>query len=240
MSLLVAKAVTHAYRRAFGRRRASLSDVSLSVSPGQCWAVLGANGSGKSTLLRVLAGVALPLAGEVLVLDHAAGSRFARGATGWVPEAVGWPRALSVNDALTELASLGSARDIIGRVDRVAALLQLEPLLRRKLGSLSYGQARRVALAQALLDDPALLLLDEAFSGLDSLVLHRLKQDLQLRLRSGAGLVLATHRAEDLLGLATHALVLREGRVIAHGSAEQVLAGIEHPDVLSALLEGPL
>ena len=238
MSLLVANAVTHAYRRAFGRRRPSLVDVDLVVRPGECWGLLGANGSGKSTLLRVLAGVTMPLAGEVSVLDHAAGSRLARAAVGWVPETLGWPVAMTVNDALTELASLSSARDIVGRVDRVAALLGLGELLGRRLGTLSYGQGRRVVLAQALLDDPPLLLLDEAFSGLDSLVLHTLREDFSLRLVGGAGMVIATHRVEDLFGLATHVLVLRAGRVVARGPAAELLAGSEQADGLAALLGG--
>jgi ABC-type multidrug transport system ATPase subunit len=236
MSLLVAKAVTHAYRRGFSRRHPSLVDVDLVVRPGECWGLLGPNGSGKSTLLRILAGVSTPLAGTVSILDRPAGSRDARSAVGWVPEAIGWPRSLTVNDALTELASLSSARQIVGRVDRVASLLGLAPLLGRRLGSLSYGQSRRVVLAQALLDDPPLLLFDEAFSGLDSLVLHRLKEDLGLRLVGGAGIVLATHRVEDLMQLATHAMVLREGRVVAAGPADEVLADADHPAGLAALL----
>ncbi|RKY17194.1 MAG: hypothetical protein DRQ55_16365 [Planctomycetota bacterium] len=236
MTLLVAKAITHAYRRGFSRRHPSLVDVDLTVRPGECWGLLGANGSGKSTLLRILAGVSLPLAGEVSLLDHPAGSRAARSALGWVPEAVGWPRALTVRDVLMELASLSSSREIMARVLRVAQLLELEPLLGRRLGSLSYGQSRRVVLGQALLDDPPLLLLDEAFSGLDSLVLHRLRDDLALRLAGGAGVLLATHRVEDLHGLATHVAVLRDGRLCQSGPADELLAQAATPAGLEQLL----
>lgn len=239
MSLLVAKAVTHAYRRGLRRRRPALVDVSLSVGPGECWGLLGGNGSGKSTLLAVLAGVTTPLAGDVLVVDRPAGTREARGRVGWVPESLTWPRNLRVLDVLSELASLSSARDIGGRVERAAEILDLLPLLGRPLGSLSHGQGRRVVLAQALLDDPPLLLLDEAFAGLDSLVLHSVRQDLSLRLLAGAGMVIATHRVDELQGLATHALVLAEGRVVASGPSAEVLDGAERPEVLARLLGAP-
>lgn len=224
MSVLVARQVSHAYRRPPGRLVPSLTGVDLRVEPGQCWGLVGPNGSGKSTLLRVCAGLAAPRVGEVSVLGHAAGTRGARSATGYVPESVTWPRALSVNDALCELAGLSSGRSMVARVDRVARLLGIESILGRRFGSLSLGQARRVVLAQALLDDPPLLLFDEAFSGLDSLVLRDLREDLALRLAGGAGLVLATHRLEDLAGLATHILVLREGRSVRTGLADEVLA----------------
>lgn len=222
----------------FGKVEA-LSGVALELHGGEVTLLAGPNGSGKSTLMRLLAGLATPLAGRVDVLGEPAGSRGARRATGFVPETLTWPRALTVNDALTELASLSSGRDIVGRVDRAVEVLGLAHLLGRRLGSLSYGQSRRVLIAQALLDDPPLLLLDEAFSGLDSLVLHRLRQDLGLRLAGGAAVVLASHRLDDLAGLATHVLVLRDGRVIRSGLAEEVLVGTDTAEGLAALLEGP-
>ena len=236
MELLAARRITHAYRRPLGRGRPCLVDVDLTVAPGQCWGLLGPNGSGKSTLLRVLAGLCAPLAGEAVVGGAPVGSRSARASTGYVPEAVELPPRLSVQDVLGELAALSSAGDIVGRVDRVSELLGLVPLLRRRLGTLSGGQRRRVALAQALLDDPAVLLLDEAFSGLDSLVLHEVREDLRLRLVGGAGVVLATHRVEDLEGLATHVLLLREGRVVQRGEAAELLPALRGHDGLRAAL----
>jgi ABC-type multidrug transport system ATPase subunit len=238
MPLLSAQRITHAYRRAWQRRVTSLVDVELELSAGQCWGLLGPNGSGKSTLLRILAGLATPLTGEVTVLDHPAGSRPARRSTGYVPEKITWPASLSVNEVLTELASLSTARDIVGRVDRAAEVMDLHDLLGRRLGSLSLGQSRRVVIAQALLDDPPVLLLDEPFSGLDSLVLHRLRSDLGLRLAAGAGIVLASHRVDDLAALCSHVMVLRAGRIVAAGRTDEVLAGTDTELGLAALLGG--
>jgi ABC-type multidrug transport system ATPase subunit len=237
MSLIAARQITHAYRRVLGRALPTLADVDLEVAPGECWGLVGPNGSGKSTLLRILAGITTPLAGTVEVTGSPAGSRSAREACGYAPETIRWPAAMRVHDALGELAALSAIRGIVERVDRVSTLLGLTDLLSRRLGTLSLGQSRRVVIAQALLDDPPVLLLDEAFSGLDSLVLHDLREDLLLRLAGGAAIVLATHRLEDLVGLTTHVLVLAGGRVVRRGPTEEVLDGLSGRESLASLLE---
>ncbi len=237
MSLLTARQITHAYRRTWGRAQPTLSGVDLDVAPGECWGVIGPNGSGKSTLLRILAGLSTPLAGEVVVAGAPAGSRRARESCGYAPEVIRWPEVMRVQDALGELAALSTVHGISVRVERVMRLLGLEELSGRRLGTLSLGQARRVVIAQALLDDPPLLILDEAFSGLDSLVVHDLRDDLRLRLAGGAGLVMATHRLEDLVGLATHVIVLHGGRVIRRGLADEVLQGLGGRESLASFLE---
>jgi ABC-type multidrug transport system ATPase subunit len=236
MPLLEATAVEHGYRRFPGRRIASLAGVDLVVEPGQCWGLVGPNGSGKSTLLRLCAGLAEPSAGRVLVQGAPAGRRASRRATAYAPETVRWPRDLSVAAALSELAGLGGTRDAAARIERVVGLTGLSTVLHRRLGTLSLGQGRRVVLAQALLDDVPLLLLDEPFSGLDSLVILDVREHLARRLGAGAGIVLASHRLEDLTGLATHVLVLHGGRVTTTGAADEVLSGAVGRAGLSALL----
>ena len=236
MSLLDVRAVAHGYRRLPLRRVPSLRGVDLVVQRGECWGLLGPNGSGKSTLLRVAAGLIEPSAGLALVDGHRAGTRAARALIGYAPDEVRWPRGLNVVSALHELAALSSVRGALQRVESVANLLGLMPLLGRRLGTLSHGQGRRVVLAQALLGDPALLLLDEPFSGLDSLVLHDVRRHLGDRLAQGAGIVLASHRLDDFEALASHVLVLRDGEVKRSGPAAEVLAGAEAREGLDALL----
>ncbi len=236
MALVEAWNVTHAYRRFPGRRHPSLSGVDLAVEPGECWGLIGPNGSGKSTLLRILAGLTTPLTGDVAVAGHPVGTRAARRVVAYVPETLRWPRHLTVWAALRELAALGDVRDVEARVQRVLRLLGLQPLVRRQLGSLSLGQARRVVIAQALMDDARVLLMDEPFSALDSLVLHDVTSELTERLARGAAVLLASHRIEDLRRLATHILVLREGRVVRVGTADELLAGVTGRDALVHLV----
>ncbi len=237
MSVVVARSLVHAYRRFPGRRHAALQGVDVEVAAGECLGLVGPNGSGKSTLLRVLAGLAVPLAGEARVLGLPAGSRKLRGRIGWVPEALRWPAALPVGAVLHELAALCRVRQADARVVEVARLTGIGDLLDRRLGSLSLGQGRRVAVAQALLDRPPVLLLDEPFSGLDSLVLHDLRAHLRERLAEGATVLLSTHRVEDLTGLASHVMVLREGRVVRSGPAGPLLAELEGRAGLAAWLD---
>ncbi len=237
MLLLDVRAVSHAYRRLPLRAVPSLRGVSLAVERGQCWGLLGPNGSGKSTLLRVAAGLLEPAGGQVLVDGQRAGSRAARALSGYAPDEVRWPRGLSVAQALHELSALAGLSGSIARVETAARLTGLAPLLGRRLGTLSHGQGRRVVLAQALLGDPLLLLLDEPFSGLDSLVLHDVRRHLRARLAAGAALVLASHRLEDFAELCTHVLLLRDGQVVRAGPAAEVLAGADRREGLAALLE---
>jgi ABC-type multidrug transport system ATPase subunit len=236
MSLLHAAGVEHGYRRFPGRRVPSLRGVSLTVEPGQCWGLIGPNGSGKSTLLRLAAGLADPARGELRVQNVRAGQAAARAATGYVPESVRWPAALTVAGVLHELAAITGLSRSLQRVERAVAITGLASLLDRRLGTLSQGQARRVVLAQAFLDEPPLLLLDEPFSGLDSLVILDVREHLSQRLAQGAGIVLASHRIDDFTGLATHVLVLRDGLVVRSGPADEVLADAQGRAALTGLL----
>lgn len=236
MTLLDVQDVAHAYRRLPLRAVPSLRGVSLSVAAGEAWGLLGPNGSGKSTLLRVAAGLVEPTHGRVRVDGQRATCRSARARLGYAPDEVRWPRTLTVLAALHELSALAGLPGALERVEAAARLTGLLPLLRRRLGALSHGQGRRVVLAQALLGEPALLLLDEAFSGLDSLVLHDVRAHLRARLAAGAGLVLASHRLEDFEGLCSHVAVLREGRVVRRGPAAEVLAQAASRAGLAALL----
>ena len=138
--------------------------------------------------------------------------------------------------ALRELAALATWKDLPGRIDRVARVAGLADLLDRRLGTLSLGQARRVVVAQALLDELPLLLLDEPFSGLDSLVIHDLSEELARRKAAGAALVISSHRLEDIARLADRILVLRAGRVVGDGPAARLLAGADERAGLQALL----
>lgn len=236
MTAIEAHALTHAYRRFPGRRLVSLAGVDLRVESGQCWGLVGPNGSGKSTLLRILAGLTIPAGGEAKVLGRPVGSASLRGSVGYAPETLRWPPALTVAGVLHELAALTAVTGAEARVLDVARVTGLEGLLDRRLGSLSLGQARRVSLAQALMDRPPLLLLDEPFSGLDSLVVHDVRDHLREQVALGAAVVMASHRLEDLIGLATHVAVLRAGLLVREGPAEELLADVDRREGLLSLL----
>ncbi|WP_460820719.1 ABC transporter ATP-binding protein [Nocardioides ungokensis] len=204
-------------------------DAHLVAAPGEVMAVIGPNGAGKTTLLRALAGL-VPMAGSltvagrswtdppVLVRDRNVGLVFqdqslfphlsALDNVAFGLRARGVPRAGAEATARSWLARFGIAE-----------------LAARRPRELSGGQAQRVAIARALAPDPALLLLDEPFGGLDVGVATTLRVELARHLASYAGIaLLVTHDALDALTLADRVLVLDEGRVAQTGSPQEVAA----------------
>ncbi|MCB9749305.1 MAG: ABC transporter ATP-binding protein [Myxococcales bacterium] len=171
-----------------------LDGASLRCGPG-LFHLTGANASGKSTLLRALAGV-LPVArGHVRVAGHdlARAPVLARRALGYMPETADLFPYLRCDELLETVASLRGAT-------RAEALAPLEPLeigalARARVGTLSFGQRRKLALAAALCGRPRVLLLDEPESGLDSHSLAYLEGHLQELVRAGRTIVVASHRA---------------------------------------------
>ncbi|MGA7539554.1 MAG: ATP-binding cassette domain-containing protein [Steroidobacteraceae bacterium] len=201
-----------------------LKDISLAVQTGECWVVHGSNGSGKTTLLRTLYG------------DYgvAVGGRIERaGIKAGVPlqafkERVGiiaphlqadHPQELTVNAVVQSgrHASIG-LNDAPTAADRIAArralrVFGLTALGARTLRELSYGQLRRVLFARACVREPALLLLDEPFSGVDGPTRRELSQRLEAMVAAGTTVVMTTHRRSEWPRCATHELELAQGEV---------------------------
>jgi molybdate transport system ATP-binding protein len=200
-----------------------LEDISLELVAGQCWVVHGPNGSGKSTLLRTVYG------------DHAvaAGGHIERaGIQAGVPlevfkRKVGLvaphlqaehPQHLSVREVVESglHASIGLA-ERPGRAGRRAAqraleAFELDSLAGRPLRELSYGEMRRVLFARAIVGAPTLLLLDEAFAGLDAPTRHALMRETERLAEGGVTLLIATHHHDEWPTCVTHELELDRGR----------------------------
>ena len=216
-------------RVSFGRTHA-LDGVSLGLSPGVS-GLLGPNGAGKTTLLRLLATVASPDAGRLEILGRdpaSAEQRLAiRRRLGYMPQEPGFHRAFSAFEFVDYVAILKELTDRRTRhaeVRRVLELVGLSDQRHRRIRALSGGMRRRVALAQALLGDPELLVLDEPTAGLDPEQRLRFRQVI-----SGLGadrvVLLSTHQTEDVAALCRHVVVLHRGRVRFTGSPRQ-LAGV--------------
>lgn len=216
-----------------------LDRVSLQVAESDHLVVLGPNGSGKTTLLRVLAGYRFPTAGEVTVLGERLGRtdvRALRRRIGLASTAlddlveVGYPAASIVTAAIDgAMWPTNSERsDPVRRGRAMTALDRVGAahLAERPCRTLSQGERQRVMIARALVLDPALLLLDEPMVGLDVAARESLLDDLASIMAESAGptVVLVTHHLEEVPPAATSALLLRDGGVVAHGPARDVLA----------------
>ncbi|MEO6710949.1 MAG: ABC transporter ATP-binding protein, partial [Planctomycetota bacterium] len=185
------------------------------------------NGSGKSTLLRVLAGVERPPGGELAVLggDHASSRIRAR--VGFLPEDTPFPRELRALEALELLASLRGVERATARAraQELLAAVGLDGARRTKLGHFSRGMLRRFGLAQALVHEPDLLLLDEPTAGLDAQGFAVFDELLERARARGVSMVIASHVLADLQAHCDQLIVLHEGRVAAAGKPGEVLRG---------------
>ena len=199
--------------RAFGRRRA-VADVSFEVAAGEAVLLVGRNGAGKTTLLRIATGFLDPDAGEVTVdgLAMARERRRAQARLGYLPEHAPAPGELTVREHLALRARL--KRVAAEGVARAVALAGLGDTLRQRIATLSKGFRQRVGLADALLGDPPLVILDEPTSGMDPIQVRQLRDHLAGAARDRAILV-SSHAVTDLEPLATRVAVLRDGALVA-------------------------
>ena len=189
----------------------AVRDVSLALEPGETVALVGHNGAGKTTLLKLMLGLARPSAGTIRVLgeDPAAGEFAARRRLGYLPESVSFNAALTAREILSFYARLKDEP-----VAKTLALLDRVGLARaaaRRVGTYSKGMRQRLGLAQALIGDPKLLLLDEPTTGLDPalrLEFYEIVEELRAR---GATVVLSSHALTELEERARRVVIMSEG-----------------------------
>ncbi len=206
----------HRLTRAYGRRRA-LDDVSFELGAGECLALFGPNGAGKTTLLRVLAGLLRPTSGRASIGGVALpGEASARGAVGLISHQSMLYPALTARENVAFAARLQGVASpdaaALAALDRLGLRERADTMVR----ALSRGMQQRVSIARAIVHDPSVLLLDEPYTGLDELGARALTDQLRAQRDRGAALVLVTHNLSEGLALATHAAILRAGRLIRH------------------------
>ncbi len=200
-----------------GERVRALDGVSLEVAPGEAVGVVGPNGAGKSTLLRLLLGYVAPTSGMARVGGLRPREYAERHGVAYVPERVSIPPAWTVRGAMEAFAALGEVDDPAARIAAVLESLGLAEVAERRVGALSKGTLQRLALAQALLPERRVMVLDEAGDGLDPAWTARLREMLAAWRAADPErvLVFASHDLEEVERVAERALVLGEGRVRA-------------------------
>lgn len=196
----------------------------LDVPTGETLALLGPNGSGKSTVLEAIAGIVPGARGSVSLDGAPLGEARARSIGLLSQDDALFPTMSVLDNVAYGPRSRGAGRAAAREIARAWLLrVGLAELAERRPGSLSGGQARRVAIARALAADPRVILLDEPFAGLDVAAAGEIRGLLAELLR-GRTAVIATHEVLDAYAFATHVAVMDGGRVVEHGTAEEVLA----------------
>jgi heme exporter protein A len=200
--------------RSFGRRRA-VDGVDFSLESGECLALFGPNGAGKTTLLRVIAGLLKPTAGVVRVSGKSLRDDApARGQMGLISHQSMLYRALTARENVEFAARLYGMRDVRGSATRALDRIRILDRADTPVRSLSRGLQQRVSIARAIVHDPAVVLLDEPYTGLDAAGGAALTDMLQLLRSSGASLILVTHNVEEGLAIASRAAIMLAGRLI--------------------------
>jgi ABC-2 type transport system ATP-binding protein len=196
----------------------AVDDVTFNVAPGEVLGFLGPNGAGKSTTMKVITGFLAPTSGSVRVIGHdiETDSLDARREMGYLPEGAPGYGEMTVRSFLDFIADIrgltGAARR--ARFDDVVARLGLAAVLRQVIETLSKGFRRRVGLAQAILHDPRVLILDEPTDGLDPNQKHEVRTLIN-DLAKDKIIVISTHILEEVDAVCTRAIIISGGRLLA-------------------------
>lgn len=219
--------VGYSYRGDWLNRIQALQDVSFAVPRGCAYGFLGANGAGKSTSIRLVVGLLHGHRGTAKLFgeDIVAGGPRLRARVGYLPEQPYFYDNLAVGEYLAWIARLSGMAPaaIPAAVERVCRLLDLGELKTRHLRSFSKGMRQRFGLAQAIVHQPDLLILDEPFSGLDPLWRARFREVMHLERKRGATLFFSSHILSDVEDLCDHYGVIDHGRVLEQGRLGDLL-----------------
>ena len=214
----------HELRKDYPRKPRALDGLSLELVPG-ILGLLGPNGAGKSTLMRILATVAKPTAGRVTWngADIVASPNVVREVLGYLPQDFGVYPNLNAVEFLEYLAAVRGldARRARKRIDDLLVLVNLVEARKRPLGGYSGGMRQRVGIAQALLTDPKLLIVDEPTVGLDPEERVRFR-DLLGEMAGERIVILSTHIVSDVEAIASDIAIIGAGRLLARGSPAEL------------------
>jgi len=231
-NVIVARGLTKVFKDFWGRPKArAVDNVDFEVKQGEVFGLLGPNGSGKSTTIKMILGLLHPTHGRLEVFGHSPRHVPTKSRIGYLPEESYLYRYL--NSAET-LQFFGNLFDLppAERKRRTAQLLDMVGLTQaqtRVVGEFSKGMQRRIGLAQALINDPALLILDEPTAGLDPIGCREIKDLILALARRGKTVILSSHLLSDVEDVCDRVVVYYGGRIQAMGSLKELLTT---PDTL--------
>ncbi|HSH03682.1 MAG TPA: ABC transporter ATP-binding protein [Anaerolineae bacterium] len=198
---------------------AALYQISLDINPGTSLGLLGPNGAGKTTLFKLIAGLIHPDEGYIQPLNN----NWPR--IGYKPERLIYPPNLTITKYLYMMAKLANIPWSRRRqeVQKVLDQVQLTPHAKKRIGTCSKGMRQRLGLAQALLGDPQLLLIDEPSNGLDPSG-QQLIKDILIQLRQdGKTIILSSHQLEEVTAVCSHLTIINQGQIRYHSTMNQAL-----------------
>lgn len=225
MATLKAKHLAKSYNK-----RAVVKDVSLSVNSGQVVGLLGPNGAGKTTCFYMIVGIVAADKGQILIDDqditHLPIHGRAQRGVGYLPQEASIFRRMSVTDNIMSILEVRSDLTQQQRQETLDSLLQEFHIthIKDSLGmALSGGERRRVEIARALATNPAFILLDEPFAGVDPISVNDIKQIINHLKSKGIGILITDHNVRDTLDICEKAFIVGEGHILAEGTPDAIL-----------------
>ncbi|MGI6391203.1 MAG: ABC transporter ATP-binding protein [Kiritimatiellia bacterium] len=215
----------------------AVKGLDLTINDGEVFGLLGPNGSGKSTTIKMLLGLLRPTAGTIRVLGSAPDDTHAKACIGYLPEVSHLHTFLTPRETLMYYASLfGLSRaQAVQRTRELLAMVDLEHAADRAVGGFSKGMARRVGLAQALVNAPRLLILDEPTSGLDPIGSREVKDLVCALAKGGVTVLMTSHLLADVEDVCDRVAILDRGVLCAEGKIADLL---RQPDAVRFEVEG--
>jgi ABC-2 type transport system ATP-binding protein len=224
--VLQTRSLAKVYRDFWGRQKVrALKALDLTVTRGEVFGLLGPNGSGKTTTIKLLLGLLFPTEGEALVFGKPATDVSKNERLGYLPEESYLYRFLTAEETLDFYGRLFDmpAKVREQRVDALIKMVGLDRARKRQLQEYSKGMTRRIGLAQALINDPELILLDEPTSGLDPIGTREMK-DMILRLKAeGKTIVMCSHLLADVQDVCDRIAILHQGELKELGRVDELL-----------------
>jgi ABC-2 type transport system ATP-binding protein len=202
-----------------------LDHISIRVDQGEIFGFLGPNGAGKTTTIKALLGLVFPTSGTVQVNGYDASSVYARAKLGFLPEEASYYRFLSPVEILTFYGRVFniSKRNLKKRISELLSLVGLDAVARNRLSTFSKGMIQKVGLAQALINNPDVLILDEPTSGLDPLARMELRKILEDLNNQGKTLFISSHELSEIELICHSMAIIKSGQIIESGDLKEIL-----------------
>lgn len=225
-TVIRAVGLSKVFRDFWNRPKAkAVNDIDFEVKEGEVIGLLGPNGSGKSTTVKMILGLLYPTAGSLSVFDQSPRAVETKRQIGYLPEESYLYKYLTAMETLDFFGSLFnlSAEERRSRSEQLLEMVGLSHAKRRRVGEFSKGMARRIGLAQAMINDPGLLILDEPTSGLDPLGCKEVKDLILLLKKRGKTVVVTSHLLSDVEDICDRVIILYGGKIRATGTLNELL-----------------